>query len=188
MLKTFTNDHLGEIDVILIDNKPYFDGQSTIVAGPDAPWINIDISQLPEKERNVAILLALNYLGENCVKKNSQNPKKASKMILLIDELHKLFPIDEARLFIADAYRTFRKRNVSPWAITQFLADFKGYPETEALLKNATSIFMLKQEIQDTDFLKNATPLTDSQIEKVCSLGHGDDDDSQEHKGELCLK
>ena len=26
MLKTFTNDHLGEIDVILIDNKPYFDG------------------------------------------------------------------------------------------------------------------------------------------------------------------
>lgn len=168
-------------------NKPYFDGQSTIVAGPDAPWINIDISQLPEKERNVAILLSLNYLGENCVKKNSQNPKKASKMILLIDELHKLFPIDEARLFIADAYRTFRKRNVSPWAITQFLADFKGYPETEALLKNATSIFMLKQEIQDTDFLKNATPLTDSQIEKVCSLGHGDDDDSQEHKGELCL-
>lgn len=26
MLKTFTNDHLGEIDVILIDNKPYFEG------------------------------------------------------------------------------------------------------------------------------------------------------------------
>ena len=26
MLKTFTNDYLGEIDVIIIDNKPYFDG------------------------------------------------------------------------------------------------------------------------------------------------------------------
>lgn len=26
MLKTFTNDHLGEIDIILINDKPYFDG------------------------------------------------------------------------------------------------------------------------------------------------------------------
>ena len=169
-------------------NKPYFDGQSTVVASPDTPWINIDISQLPEKERNVAILVGLNYLGENCVKKNSQNPKKASKMIVLIDELHKIFPIEEARLFVADAYRTYRKRNVSPWAITQFLSDFDGYQETRGLLKNATSIFMMKQELQDTDFLKRSTPLTDSQIEKVCSLGHGDDDDdSNAHKGELCL-
>ena len=168
-------------------NKPYFDGQSTIVANSDTPWINIDISQLPTKEREIAILIGQNYLGESCVKKNSQNPKKASKMIVLIDELHKLFPIEEARRFIADAYRTYRKRNVSPWAITQFLSDFDGYDDTKALLKNATSIFMLKQEFQDKDFLRTTTPLTDSQIEKVCSLGHGEDEDSNSHKGELCL-
>lgn len=168
-------------------NKPYFDGQSTVVTGPDTPWINFDISQIPEKERSVIILILQNYINENCVKRNSQNPKKAQKMIVAIDEIQRTFDIEEARKFIDAAYATYRKRNVSPWTITQFLSNFDGYKETKTLLKNATSVFMLKQEIQDYDFLKRSTPLSDSQIERVFSLGHGDDDDSDEHKGEICL-
>lgn len=183
----YTVDNVAYPADSICGNKPYFDGQSTIVANQDSPWINFDISQLPPEERDVVILIIQNYLNTNCAKRNSQNPKKANKMIVSIDELHRLFHIEEARKFIDDAYRTYRKRNVSPWTLTQFLSDFDGYKETKDLLKNATSIFMLRQEIQDVDFLKRSTPLSDSQIERVCSLGHGDDDDSVEHKGEICL-
>lgn len=169
--------------------KPYFDGQSTINASPDTPHINIDISQLPEKDRIVALLVAMSFVKENYVKKNSVNAKKAKKMIMLIDELHKTFPYPEARKFIEDAYRTYRKRHVAPWSITQALADYGNYEETKAIVKNATAIFLFKQDYQDRDYLKQTTPLTDSQINRVLSLG-GDSSDPEEknkRRGECCL-
>lgn len=169
--------------------KSYYDGQTTVKPDASTPHINIDISQQPEKDRPISMLIALNYLQVNYIKKNSANPKMAKKMIVLIDELHKTFPYPEARQFVSDVYRTARKRNVSPWTATQALADFKGYKETEAIIKNSTSILLLKQDYQDRDFLKQATPLTDSQIDQVVSLG-GDPNDSAEsssRKGEICL-
>lgn len=169
--------------------KAYYDGQSTVKANADTPHINIDISQLPECDKMIALLIALNYMQENYIKKNSINPKKIKKLVVLIDELHKTFHHAEARKFISDVYRTARKRNVSPWTATQALADFKGYPETEGIIKNSTSILLLKQNFQDREFIKESTPLTDSEVEQVLSLG-GDPTDMEEQKsrkGEVCL-
>lgn len=169
--------------------KPYFDGQSTITATPDTPHINIDISQLPDDEKIVALLVAMSFVKENYVKKNSMNPLNAKKMVMLIDELHKTFPYEEARLFVADAYRTYRKRHVAPWSITQALADYNGHEETKAIIKNSTAIFLFKQDYQDRDFIKSVTPLTDSQVAHVLSLG-GDANDPEEkakRRGECCL-
>jgi hypothetical protein len=169
--------------------KPYFDGQSTINATPETPHINIDLSQLPEKEKIVALLIAMSFVNENYVKRNSANAKKAKKMIMLIDELHKTFPYEEARIFVSDAYRTYRKRNVAPWSISQALADYDGYKETQAIIKMATAIFLFKQDYQDREFLQKVTPLTESQVSRVLSLG-GDTDDPDEkskRRGECCL-
>lgn len=182
------NEERHEV-IKIIGTKPYFDGQSTINATQDTPHINIDLSQLPEYDKRVALLIAMSFINENYVKKNSANPKKAKKMIMIIDELHKIFPYEEARLFAADAYRTYRKRHVSPWSITQALADYNGFEETKAIIKNSSAIFLFKQDYQDREFLKEVTPLTDSQVSRVLSLG-GDSSDSTEksnRRGECCL-
>lgn len=169
--------------------KPYFDGQSTVQASLDTPHINFDISQIPEEERSVALLVCMDFMQENFIKKNSADPRKTQKMIMLIDEIHRGFRYPEARQFIDDAYRTYRKRHVSPWAATQALKDFDGYKETQSIVKQATTIILLKQDFQDKGYLAKATPLTSSQIDMVCDLG-GDldnEEDQKERKGEVCL-
>lgn len=170
-------------------SRSYFDGQSTITASPDTPHINIDISQLPEKERPIALLVALSCINENYVKRNSSNPLLAQNMIVVIDEFHKIFPYEEALLLASNAYRTFRKRHVAPWTISQALADYDVNELTRAIIKNSSSIFLFKQNYQDRAFLKESTPLTESQLERVFTLG-GDVDDPEEkakRRGECCL-
>ena len=169
--------------------RSYFDGQSTVHASLETTHINFDISQIPEQERRVALLICMDFMQENYIKKNSADPKKAKKMIMLIDELHRGFPYPESRKFIDDAYRTYRKRHVSPWAATQALADFDGYKETKSIVKNATTILLLKQDFQDREFLQKSTPLTASQLEQVFQLGGDleDENDQRTRKGEVCL-
>lgn len=168
-------------------SKPYFDGQSTVFASPDTPWINFDLSQIVEAERNTALIVVMNYLDSNIVRKNSKNPLKAQKMIIIIDEMHKTFKILEARQFLASAYRTYRKCNVSPWAITQSILDFDGFEETRTILKQSTSKFLFRQDLGDKDFMLEYTPLTSSQVERVCSLGESDETDDDSRRGEVCL-
>lgn len=183
------NNEKHQVIVKIKGAKAYYDGQSTVKATADTPHVNLDISQLPDCDKMIALLIALNFMQENYIKKNSVNPKKIKKLVVLIDELHKTFHHAEARKFISDVYRTARKRNVSPWTATQALADFKGYPETEGIIKNSTSILLLKQNFQDREFIKKSTPLTDSEVEQVLNLG-GDPTDMEEQKsrkGEVCL-
>ena len=175
-------------DIISVrGTRPYFDGQSTLHASQESPWINFDISRLPKGDKIVALLVCMSYLEEQHIKKNSANPKKARKMIMGIDEVHEAFPYAEARTIISNAYREYRKRHVSPWTATQALADYRGYEDTEAIVKNAAVIFLLKQSIQDRSFLKDATCLTDAQINEVFNLGGQDENTDKKRRGEVCV-
>lgn len=168
--------------------KSYYDGQSTIKFTNDTPMLNIDISDLPPDDKPIGQEIALNFLNENFIKRNSENPRLAKKMVIIIDEAHRMFPFNDARVFLGDLYRTARKRHVSPWTCTQALKDFDGHSDTEAIITNATSIFMFKQDYQHAKYLSEHTILTESQIRKVCSIGGDPDDDTDtEHKGEACL-
>lgn len=177
----------GKEVVSVMGTRPYFDGQSTMQAGQESPWINFDISKLPKGDKIVALLVCMSYLEEQHIKKNSANPKNARKMIVGIDEVHETFPYPEARTLIANAYREYRKRHVSPWTATQALADYRGYKETEAIVKNAAVIFLLKQSLQDRKFLREATCLTDSQIDEVFNLGGQDENTEEKRRGEVCV-
>lgn len=171
--------------------KAYFDGQSTVKIDASTPMVNIDISQLPKDDKPVAQQISLNYIQENFIKKNSVNPNKVQHMIMLVDEAHKMFPYYDARVFLGDCYRTARKHHVSPWTCTQAFADFKPYEETKAIVKNSTSKFLLKQDFTDKEFLQQFTPLTDSEVDELLSLGGDPSDDDIEtkdsRKGEVCL-
>lgn len=169
-------------------HKAYYDGQSTVVFSRNTPCVDIDISDLPKDDIPVGQIIALNFLDEHLIKKNSENPKKAGKLVIIIDEAHRMFGNEASRKLIADKYRTARKRNVSVWTCTQSIVDFSGYPETESIVDNSTSKFIFKQDSQHREFLAQKTVLTLSQVDAVLALG-GDpnDPESKEHKGEVCL-
>ena len=67
--------------------RPYFDGQSTVSVDSDTIHINLDVSQLPEQERPLAQQVAMDYLNENYVKRNSMNPLRLKRRVYLIDEV-----------------------------------------------------------------------------------------------------
>lgn len=153
--------------------QPYYDGQSTISIDEYTPFTNIDISQLHDKDKPVAQQIALNYIQENFIKKNSMDVKKANKMVVILDETHKMFPYEDARKFIVDVYRTARKYNVSPWTATQRLADYALYEECKAIITNTSAKFILRHDVSDNRELAELANLTESQIERVNSLDKG---------------
>ena len=168
--------------------KGYFDGQSSVHVDRTVPFINIDISDLPKDDKLLGQQVAMNFLMENFIKKNSEDKDNAQKIVMIVDEAHRMFPYPQSRSFLADQVRTARKNNASMWICTQNHSDFAVSEETKGMLKNIASIFMLKQDASDRKYLKENTILTDSAITKVISLG-GDPNEVEDksHKGEVLL-
>lgn len=185
----------GEMEEVLAIRgaKSYFDGQSTMSATTETPYINYDISQVPTADKAFALLVVMGYMEENDVRRNSANQNNIQKLVVLLDELHTVFPYKEARRIVERFYRTARKRHVSPWSATQSLKDYGGYPETEAILKNADSIFLFRHTELDREYLRANTSLNASQVERVLVLGVDpkDVDVSEEEanrkRGEVCI-
>ena len=182
--------------IAVIGTKSYFDGQSTLKAGFETPYINYDMSQIPDGDREFALLVLLGYMEENDIKRNSANPLRTTPMITLVDELHILFPYAEARRCIERFYRTARKRWVGPWVATQSIADFGDrdkYPELAGIYKNTDTYFIFRHKTTDREFLKKNTELTDSQIERVFTLGADPKDpeitaaEKKRRTGEICV-
>lgn len=168
--------------------KSYYDGQSTVHIRSDARFTNIDISQLPDKERPIARLIALSFATEQFIKRNAINPKKTESLGVICDELHENFGSKTAIQKLDYVSRTSRKRLVSLWTATQALKDYDRTPETEALLKQSASKFVFKQDYQDKSWIKEALNLTRGQVERIMELG-GDpsDDKNRDRKGEVCI-
>lgn len=202
-METFENgtkciEYQGKKEPVIpvIGSKAYFDGQSTLRAEFDTPYINYDISQIPEADRKFAILVLLGYMEENDIKPNSANPFRTTPLIVLVDELHTLFPYVEARRCIERFFRTARKRWVGPWVATQSIADFgdkEKYPELAGVYKNTDTYFVFRHKTADREYFQNNTELTVSQIERIFQLGVDplDPDVSLEEKkrrtGEVCV-
>lgn len=191
-------EYRGEKEAVIpvIGSKAYFDGQSTLRADFDTPYINYDISQIPESDRKFAILVLLGYMEENDIKPNSANPFRTTPLIVLVDELHILFPYVEARRCIERFFRTARKRWVGPWVATQSVADFGNkemYPELAGVYKNTDTYFLFRHKTADREYFQENTELTAAQIERVFKLGvePTDPDMTKEEKkrrtGEVCV-
>ena len=178
----------GEHVKFINGTKGYFDGQSSMHITRQTPFINVDISDLPKDDKLIGQQVAMNFLIENYIKKNSENVKNAQRIVLIVDEAHRMFPYEVSRRFLSDQVRTARKNNASMWICTQAHKDFDVSEETRSILKNVSSIFMLKQDSMDADYLRQNTILTDSMVNRVISLG-GDPNDINDkaHKGEVCL-
>ncbi len=174
--------------------KSYFDGQSTLSAGYDTPYIDYNIAQLPADEKPFAMLVVLGYIEEKDIRTNSANPKKMKPLIFLQDEIHMVFPYEKARRIIEQVYRTGRKRFVSPWCATQSLMDFGSYTETMSILDNASTLFILRHKDQAKEYLLSKTQLNASQVDRIMKIGYVEDDDGTDEnlknakRGEVCVQ
>ena len=166
--------------------KAYFDAQSTVDIDIDLPITNFDISQIPENERPIMMLVCQSFVMEYFVKRNATNLRDARKLLVAIDEAHEAFWNPESRHFLALQYRTNRSRHVGNVLIMQSLADLSKYSDTEDIIKNTETFFLLKHNARDKKYLKETLEITDSQINGILNLG-GDEKAEKKRPGEVCL-
>lgn len=170
--------------------KSYYDGQSTITIREDARFTNIDISQLPQEEKEKARLIALSFINEQYIKKNAINPKRTQHLGVICDEVHENFSSPQAVQLLDNVARTSRKRLVSLWTATQALRDYERSDITVGLLQQAAVKFVFKQSYRDRAWLKEALNLTNGQVDRVLALGGdvSDTSDMVQRKGEVCIE
>lgn len=182
--------------IVVKGSRSYFDGQSTLHAKFETPYINYDMSQIPKGDRAFAILVLLGYISENDVKPNSANPSRATPLGVVMDELHIVFPYEAARRIVGEFYRTGRKRWIIPWVATQSIEDFGDkvrYPELSAVYDNTDTIFLFRHKTTSRKFLNEGTELTAMQAEKILTLGYDPTDrdvseeEKERHRGEVCI-
>lgn len=191
MVREYQNEFHQKESVIHIQGiRAYYDGQSSVHISKDVPFTNIDISQLPDAEKDLARQVAIDFVNENFIKKNSENIRNADKLECIFDEAHENFKHEYARKTLDGAVRTARKRKVSIILSSQTLREYDNYPETQAILKQAAVKFVFKQDYQDRDYLIHTLGLTEAQVDYILnSLGGNPEEESDKnrHRGEMCI-
>lgn len=173
--------------------SPYFDGQSTIDATEKCPFINIDISQLPDgAKKTTARQIAMGWINECVINKNSEDISSAEKLLIIFDEVHENYAYEFGRRAIMSIVRTARKRNVAMLLSTQTISEYSNYPETRAILDLISFHFIFSQPYGERENLKTKFGLTESQINYITNyIGQGgqnaDASEASKHQGECCL-
>lgn len=176
----------------LLGIRPYFDGQSTLSFTRDCPVTNIDISQLTELERKIAREIAVRFVNERFVKKNSERLDGSDKLVVIVDEAHENFEYEYGRKTFSNMVRTARKRNVGCIFSTQTVAEFARYDETADILRQAAVKMIFKQDGQDRELLKKTLNITSSQAHIITNqigvvTDKSDPNAKTKHRGEMCV-
>ena len=175
-----------QVEHLSAGSRPYFDGVSTATFDASTPFVNFDISTLSETERVVAQLIVLEYIMDNIVRQNGTD-KNASRLIVLVDEAHRILRQQRAADLLDDAVRTVRTRMASIWLVLQSVKDISDLQNSESLLRNMAAMYLFKHELADLDYIKRVTNLTDPQCAQIATLGGGSMDPKSVRKGECCV-
>lgn len=186
-------NHDGSKEVIkeIHGVRAYFDGQSSIHIDRECPFTNIDISLLPDSEKDLTRQVALAFINENFIKRNSLSLDMNARMKVIVDEAHEAFKNKYDRSTLDQVVRTARSRNVALVLASQTLREYDNYPETQAILKQATTKFIFKQDKTDEEYLAKAIGLTENQVSMIVDRIGGNDPENDElsnkHRGECCI-
>lgn len=182
------NQHEAVIEVKGV--RPYYDGQSSIAINKSVAFTNIDISLLPESEKVLARQIAMDFVNENFIKKNSETIGSADKLVCIFDEAHENFVDDYARKTLDNVVSTARKRFVGIILCTQTIDEFGKFRETEKMLSLASVKFVFKQDTQYRDVLIKRLGITEAQADYITRHIGGnasDDNDKAQHRGEMAI-
>jgi len=184
------NEQTGETEYYeveaVVGTTPYFDYESDILIDDNVPWVNFDISGAPDNVRPALNLVVINYINENFVKRNSANPQKAKKLVVMTDEFHLV--LANMQTGAAKAYETLyrlsRKHYCAPFLVSQSIADFNLCEETRTILTQSKVKWLYNHSPADRAAIREHTELTESQVNKVIAQGG-----TKEHPrpGEVCI-
>lgn len=171
---------------VITGSRPYFDGESDVFYDNTTPFINFDISALSESERDTAQLVVLEYIMDNIVRQNGTD-RNASRLVVLVDEAHRILRQPRAAVLLDDAIRTVRTRMTSIWLVLQSVKDISDLQSSESMLRNMAAMYLFKHERPDLDYIKRVTNLTDTQCAQISTLGGTSADPKNVRKGECCV-
>lgn len=89
-------------------------------------------------------------------------PRDKQKLVVL-DECWKLLSSEAASDLVSELFRTGRKWGASTFAVTQNLSDFVASPAHQAILSNASLLFLMQHATGHTD------------VASLCALNHRED-------------
>lgn len=188
--KIYSGAGIAEVVHAIHGVRPYFDGQSTVEISKDSPFTNIDISQLSEAERVVTRQVAIDFVNEQFIKKNSETITAADPLVAIFDETHENFAYASSRKTLENVVRTARKRHAGIIFSTQTVAEYDRYPETQDILKQAAVKFVFKQDARDEKHLIKVLGITEAQAAFIVSGIGGNSKnqrDTKKHNGEVCV-
>ena len=153
----------------IIGIRSYFDGQSTIHLSKSTRFTNIDLSGLPESEMNVARMVAITFVNESFVKTNSEDPRKVERMVVILDEVDKMWKNEYCKQ----------------------LTDFGDDEATRTIFENTSSMLLFKHQFSAKEYLQKKINITDSQMSMLVELGgdvrETDPEMRRRHRGEMCV-
>lgn len=172
--------------IVINGTKHYLDGESEVMFDENTPFINFDISGLPDADRDVIQVVVLDYIMENIVRNNGST-KNSSRLVVIVDEAHRTLRQKRAAVLLDDAVRTVRTRMASVWMILQSVRDIEDLSNSESLLRNMAAMWLFKHANGDMEYIQRVTGMTDVQANRVITLGGNAMDPKSIRKGECCV-
>ena len=165
--------------------RHYLDGESDTIFDELTPFINFDISGLPDADRSVIQVVVLEYIMENIVRTNGA--RNSSRLVVIVDEAHRVLRQQRAAVLLDDAVRTVRTKMTSIWLILQSVTDIADLSDSESLLRNMAAMYLFKHAPGDREYIQCVTGMTDVQANRVITLGGNAMDPKSMRKGECCV-
>ena len=138
--KPFVNQIVGLLGIWLEGGQfgAFTDGKSTLSL--DKSIVCFDLKGL-ENQRLQTMMLTIitNFVWGKFMS------ERGRRKLLILDECWKLLSSPESASFIAEAFRTFRKYGAGAISVTQSLSDFTKGGLEDAILGNAHTRFILRQ-------------------------------------------
>ena len=144
-----------------------FGGTSTVDLSKRV--IVFDLHGLGDSLRPAAMLV----LTDTIMNLVTLNWKKGIRTHILFDEFHIFLKLKRSTEFIVDAWKTFRKRNASPTAITQNVEFLLNSEKGRMMVSDSELVIMLNQAQPDQEELAVLLNLSDDQLRAVSNVPAG---------------
>jgi type IV secretory pathway VirB4 component len=152
--------------------KDLFDGPSTTM--PDGRLVVWSTRQLSEEQRTPAMLLALDAIWRQIDTPTPQAVADDLRQLVIVDEAWKLLQDDAGAAFLRNLAKSARKRRAGLSVITQDAADVLGSKLGQAVVANAATQVLLRQDASAITDIAAAFGLTTGEARLLLSARRGE--------------
>lgn len=147
-----------------------FDCQSTVNLNSHLIAFNLKpLESEGELLRPLAMNVVLAWAKDKFIKANTPFLK-----MILADEAQNFLKHQDTADFVEESYRQIRKWGGSAWAISQSYQTFEHSPQGLAMIQNAGTSILLRQQTSDIEYLKRRYNLTEGEADFLITCQKGE--------------